>query len=181
MTDLCSEEDNRRTLFPIRHSKLWDIYKKHEAAIWTAEEIDLSKDTNDWNKLSNNEKHFIKYVLAFFAESDAIVADNLAERFYNEVKIREARCFYGFQIAMENIHGETYSLLIDTYIKDEKEKHTLLNAINNILLLLLLLGYVLPYHQRHRLYLLVLYAMWLILFPYRLLSFLRHSLVRNTL
>ena len=132
MTDLFSEEDNRRTLFPIKHPKLWEIYKKHEAAIWTAEEIDLGKDTNDWNKLNDNEQHFIKYVLAFFAESDAIVADNLAERFYNEVKIREARFFYGFQIAMENIHGETYSLLIDTYIKDEKEKHTLLNAINNI-------------------------------------------------
>lgn len=94
------------------------MYKKHLASFWTAEEIDLTQDMRDWEKINANEKHFIKYVLAFFAASDGIVAENLAQQFCTEVQIPEARCFYGFQIAMENIHSETYSLLIDTFLRD---------------------------------------------------------------
>lgn len=105
------------------------MYKKHLASFWTADEIDLYEDMRDWEKLNPKEKHFIKYVLAFFAASDGIVLENLAEQFCSEVQIPEARCFYGFQIAMENIHSETYSLLIDTYIKDSNEKEYLFNAI----------------------------------------------------
>jgi ribonucleoside-diphosphate reductase beta chain len=108
------------------------MYKKHEASFWTAEEIDLSADKKDWETLSQNEQHFVKMVLAFFAASDGIVNENLAQRFMKEVQIPEARCFYGFQIAMENIHSETYSLLIDTYIKDNKEKNNLFNAIETV-------------------------------------------------
>jgi ribonucleoside-diphosphate reductase beta chain len=108
------------------------MYKKHEASFWTAEEIDLSQDYKDWVKLSADEQHFVKHVLAFFAASDGIVLENLAERFLSEVQIPEARCFYGFQLAMENIHSETYSLLIDTYIRDNEEKTRLLNAIETI-------------------------------------------------
>jgi len=108
------------------------MYKKHEASFWTAEEIDLAHHFKDWQKLNSNEQHFIKNVLAFFAASDGIVLENLAERFLKEVQVPEARCFYGFQIAMENIHSETYSLLIDTYIKDSAEKTKLLNAIETI-------------------------------------------------
>lgn len=108
------------------------MYKKHLASFWTADEIDLYQDLKDWDKLNANEKHFIKNVLAFFAASDGIVMENLAEQFCSEVQIPEARCFYGFQIAMENIHSETYSLLIDTYIKDQNEKAYLFNAIQNI-------------------------------------------------
>ncbi|HWY35058.1 MAG TPA: ribonucleotide-diphosphate reductase subunit beta, partial [Nitrosopumilaceae archaeon] len=109
------------------------MYKKAEASFWTAEEIDLAPDLNDWNnKLSNDEKHFIKHILAFFAASDGIVNENLAVNFLNEVQYPEARCFYGFQIMIENIHSETYSLLIDTYIKDNDEKDKLLHAIDTV-------------------------------------------------
>lgn len=108
------------------------MYKKHEASFWTAEEIDLSQDEKDWEKLNENEQHFIKHVLAFFAASDGIVLENLAERFLTEVQLPEARCFYGFQIAMENVHSETYSLLIDTYIRDSREKTRLFNAMETI-------------------------------------------------
>ena len=108
------------------------MYKDQMACFWTADEIDLASVLKDWNKLNSNEQHFIKMVLAFFAASDGIVLENLAQQFTNEVQIPEARCFYGFQMMMENIHSETYSLLIDTYISDEKEKNYLFNAIQNI-------------------------------------------------
>ena len=111
---ILTENPNRFVLFPIKYSQIWEMYKKHMASFWTADEIDLEQDKRDWEKLSKNEKHFIKYVLAFFAASDGIVLENLAGQFCTEVQIPEARCFYGFQIAMENIHSETYSLLIDT-------------------------------------------------------------------
>ena len=121
----------RFTLFPIKHQDIWkDFYKKHKDAFWTAEEIDLSNDLEDWNALSDNEQYFIKNVLAFFAASDGIVNENLAENFYKEVQYSEAKCFYGFQIMMENIHSEMYSLLIETYVKDSKEKADLFNAID---------------------------------------------------
>ena len=128
---LLSEEKNRYVIFPIQHEPFWKMYKRAEANFWTAEELDLSKDMNDWQKLNDNEKYFIKNILAFFAASDGIVNENLVERFCQEVKILEAKFFYGFQIAMENIHSETYSLLIDTYIKDVGEKTKLLNAVDN--------------------------------------------------
>src|SRR6267378_2302975 len=109
------------------------MYKKAEASFWTAEEIDLSKDLQDWNnRLNNDERYFISRVLAFFAASDGIVNENLVERFSGEVQIPEARCFYGFQIMMENIHSETYSLLIDTYIKDNAEKQRLFHAVDTV-------------------------------------------------
>lgn len=126
------ENDQRFVLFPIQYHSIYEMYKKHLASFWTADEIDLYQDLKDWEKLNANEKHFIKNVLAFFAASDGIVMENLAEQFCSEVQIPEARCFYGFQIAMENIHSETYSLLIDTYIKDQNEKAYLFNAIQNI-------------------------------------------------
>ena len=126
------ENPNRFVLFPIKYHDFWDMYKKHVASFWTAEEIDLEQDQRDWEKLNQNEQHFIKYVLAFFAASDGIVNENLAQKFCTEVQVPEVRCFYGFQIAMENIHSETYSLLIDTYIKDPKEKSFLFHAIDNI-------------------------------------------------
>lgn len=126
------ENPNRFVLFPIKYHDFWDMYKKHVASFWTAEEIDLEQDQRDWEKLNENEQHFIKYVLAFFAASDGIVNENLAQKFCTEVQVPEVRCFYGFQIAMENIHSETYSLLIDTYIKDINEKTFLFNAIDNI-------------------------------------------------
>jgi ribonucleoside-diphosphate reductase beta chain len=108
---------------PIKHNDIWEMYKKAEASFWTAEEIDLSSDQTDWTaKLNDDERHFIKHVLAFFAASDGIVNENLAVNFMNEVQYPEARCFYGYQIMIENIHSETYSLLIDTYIKDPQEK-----------------------------------------------------------
>lgn len=129
---ILTESKNRFVLFPLQNNKIWEMYKKHLACFWVATEIDLSQDLNDWEKLKDDEKHFIKYVLAFFAASDGIVLENLADNFICEVKLPEARCFYGFQAAMENIHSETYSLLIDTYIKDEKEKDNLFNAMNNI-------------------------------------------------
>ena len=122
--------DNRFVIFPIQHDDLWDWYKKQQACIWTAEEIDLSEDVLDWNnKLSEDERYFIKHILAFFAASDGIVNENLAENFVNEVQYSEAKFFYGFQIMMENVHSETYSLLIDTYVKNEQEKDQLFRAI----------------------------------------------------
>ena len=122
--------DNRFVIFPIQHNDLWDWYKKQQACFWTAEEIDLHSDLVDWNdKLTNDERYFIKHILAFFAASDGIVNENLAENFVNEVQYSEAKFFYGFQIMMENIHSETYSLLIDTYVKDEEEKDKLFRAI----------------------------------------------------
>ena len=122
---------NRFVIFPIKHHDIWEWYKKMEASFWTAEEIDLSQDLNDWNnKLSDEERYFVKHILAFFAASDGIVNENLAENFVNEVQYAEAKFFYGFQIMMENIHSETYSLLIDTYVKDEAEKDDLFNALD---------------------------------------------------
>jgi ribonucleoside-diphosphate reductase beta chain len=130
---ILAENKDRFVLFPIKYNDIWDFYKKSEASFWTAEEIDLSNDMNDWNnKLNDNERHFIKHVLAFFAASDGIVNENLAINFLNEVQYPEARCFYGFQIMMENIHSETYSLLIDTYIKDPVEKDKLLHAVDTV-------------------------------------------------
>ncbi len=129
---MLNEEKNRYVIFPIQHDPFWKMYKKAEANFWTAEELDLTKDMSDWNKLSENEQYYIKHILAFFAASDGIVNENLVERFCQEVQILEAKFFYGFQIAMENIHSETYSLLIDTYIKDTSEKHKLFNAIETI-------------------------------------------------
>ena len=126
------ENSKRFVLFPVQNQEIWKMYKKHQASFWTAEEIDLSMDKVDWDKLSKNEKHFIKYILAFFAASDGIVLENLTENFINDVQLPEARCFYGFQAMIENIHSETYSLLIDTYIKDNKEKDMLFNAIETI-------------------------------------------------
>ena len=122
------------TLFPIqsKYINVWNLYKHHMSVFWTAEEIDLSKDKNDWVKLNNNEQFFIKNVLAFFAGSDGIVNENITERFINEIDSQEVKCFYGFQEAMENIHSETYSLLIDTYITDEEEKTRLFNGIETI-------------------------------------------------
>ena len=133
MEILLSDEEKRYVIFPIKYDELWNMYKKAEANFWTAEEIDLSKDLNDFNdKMNEDEKFFVENVLAFFASSDGIVNENLGERFYNEVKIQEAKFFYGFQIAVENIHSETYSLLIDTYVKDIQKKNKLLNAIETI-------------------------------------------------
>lgn len=129
---LLVEDPNRFVLFPIAHDDIWQFYKKSEASFWTAEEIDLSQDLSDWKKLNDGERHFISHVLAFFAASDGIVNENLAVNFLSEVQYAEAKCFYGFQIMMENIHSETYSLLIDTYINDPKEKDRLLNAIETI-------------------------------------------------
>ncbi|MGZ3863385.1 MAG: ribonucleoside-diphosphate reductase small subunit [Bacteroidia bacterium] len=130
---LLTENKDRFVLFPIKHNDIWQMYKQAEASFWTAEEIDLASDLLDWNeKLNNDEKHFIKHVLAFFAASDGIVNENLAINFLNEVQYPEARCFYGFQVMMENIHSETYSLLIDTYIKDPVEKDSLLHAIDTV-------------------------------------------------
>ena len=130
---ILEENKNRFVLFPIQHDDIWNFYKKAEASFWTAEEIDLQPDLIDWDtKLNDNERHFIKHVLAFFAASDGIVNENLAENFLSEVQYTEAKFFYGFQVAIENIHSETYSLLIDTYIKDNKEKDYLFNAIDTL-------------------------------------------------
>ena len=127
------ENKDRFVLFPIKHNDIWAFYKKAEASFWAAEEIDLEADLVDWdNKLNDDERHFVKHVLAFFAASDGIVNENLAENFVAEVQYTEAKFFYGFQIMMENIHSETYSLLIDTYIKDNKEKDKLFNAIETL-------------------------------------------------
>jgi ribonucleoside-diphosphate reductase beta chain len=130
---ILQENKDRFVLFPIKHNDIWEMYKKAEASFWTAEEIDLSSDQTDWtSKLNDDERHFIKHVLAFFAASDGIVNENLAVNFMNEVQYPEARCFYGYQIMIENIHSETYSLLIDTYIKDPQEKDKLFHAIETI-------------------------------------------------
>ena len=127
---LLQDNPNRFVIFPIQHHDIWEWYKKMEASFWTAEEIDLHQDLTDWStKLNDDEKYFIKHILAFFAASDGIVNENLAENFVNEVQYSEAKFFYGFQIMMENIHSETYSLLIDTYVKDDNEKDKLFNAI----------------------------------------------------
>jgi len=129
---LLEENKDRFVLFPIKYPKLWEMYKKSEQSFWTAEEVDLHADLKDWERLTEDERHFIKHVLAFFAASDGIVNENLAVNFMREVQLPEARCFYGFQIMMENIHSEMYSLLIDTYIKDPQEKNYLLSAIDTV-------------------------------------------------
>jgi ribonucleoside-diphosphate reductase beta chain len=129
---LLKENPNRFTLFPIKHNDIWGYYKKAVASFWTVEEVDLGKDITDWKKLNKNEQHFIKNILAFFAGSDGIVNENLIQNFCNEVQIPEARCFFGFQIMIENIHSEMYSLLIDTYIDDYDERDRLFGAIETI-------------------------------------------------
>ena len=129
---LLKENKDRFVILPINYPKVWEMYKKHEASFWTAEEIDLSGDMKDWGNLNDGERHFISHVLAFFAASDGIVNENLAVNFMSEVQLPEARCFYGFQIMMENIHSETYALLIDTYIKDPQEKSRLFHAIDTV-------------------------------------------------
>ncbi|MFT4670664.1 MAG: ribonucleoside-diphosphate reductase beta chain [Flavobacteriaceae bacterium] len=129
---ILEKNENRFVIFPIEHHDIWEWYKNAEASFWTAEEIDLHQDLSDWStKLNADERYFIKHILAFFAASDGIVNENLAENFVNEVQYSEAKFFYGFQIMMENIHSETYSLLIDTYVKDDKEKDLLFNALDN--------------------------------------------------
>lgn len=129
---LLQENKDRFVLLPINYPRVWELYKKHEASFWTAEEIDLSGDLKDWATLTDGERHFISHVLAFFAASDGIVNENLAVNFMSEVQLPEARCFYGFQIMMENIHSETYALLIDTYVKDPAEKNRLFRAIDTV-------------------------------------------------
>ena len=130
---ILTENPNRFVLFPIEHDDIWKLYKQQEASIWTAEEIDLQQDLKDWNdKLSDNEKHFVKHILAFFAASDGIVNENLAENFVKEVQYPEAKHFYGFQIMMENIHSQMYSLLINTYINDKAEQDYLFRAIETV-------------------------------------------------
>jgi len=129
---LLKENPNRWVMFPIKYPQIWEMYKKHEASFWTAEEIDLRLDMQDWLKLNDAEKHFIKHVLAFFAASDGIVLENLNDNFASEVQVPEARAFYGFQIAMENIHSETYSLLIQEYIKNDVERDSLFRAIETM-------------------------------------------------
>lgn len=127
---LLIEDDNRFVMFPIQHEDVWNMYKKQVDCFWRAEEVDLSKDLTDWEKLDDNERHFISMILAFFAASDGLVIENLGLRFMSEVQNSEARAFYGFQIAMENIHSQMYSMLIETYIKDREEKHKLFNALD---------------------------------------------------
>jgi len=129
---LLRENKDRFVILPINYPKIWEMYKKHEASFWTAEEIDLGDDMKDWNAMNDGERHFISHILAFFAASDGIVNENLAVNFMSEVQLPEARCFYGFQIMMENIHSETYALLIDTYIKDTTEKNRLFHAIETV-------------------------------------------------
>ena len=132
MEVLLEENKERFVLLPIKYPKIWEMYKKAEQSFWTAEEIDLHADLKDWERLKEDEKHFIKHVLAFFAASDGIVNENLAVNFMREIQVPEARCFYGFQIMMENIHSEMYSLLIDAYIKDPADKRYLFNAIETV-------------------------------------------------
>lgn len=129
---LLRENKDRFVILPINYPRIWEMYKKHEASFWTAEEIDLSDDQKHWENLNDGERHFISHILAFFAASDGIVNENLAINFMSEVQVPEARCFYGFQIMMENIHSETYALLIDTYIKDPVEKDRLFHAIDTV-------------------------------------------------
>jgi ribonucleoside-diphosphate reductase subunit M2 len=128
---ILTENLDKYTMFPIEYPDIWEMYKKQVSLFWTTDEIDLSKDVKDWNTLTEDEKHFISHILAFFAASDGIVLENLAVRFLDDIQISEARAFYSFQIAMENIHSETYSLLIDTYIRDKKTKMGLFKAIQN--------------------------------------------------
>ena len=132
MSILTKDNPNRFVMFPIKFRDMWEMYKKAQASFWTAEEIDFSQDKKDWAVLNKDEQHFIKTILAFFAASDGIVLENLSSRFLNEIQIPEARAFYGFQLMMENIHSETYSLLIDTYINSSKEKERLFKAIETI-------------------------------------------------
>ena len=132
MEKILKENPGRFVIFPIEHNDIWEYYKQHQAAFWTAEEVDLTDDSRDWNKLSENEQYFIKNVLSFFAASDGIVNENLAENFYREVQYPEAKFFYGMQLAMENIHSLMYSLLIDTYINNPKEKDECFNAIDRL-------------------------------------------------
>jgi len=129
---ILKENPGRFVIFPIQHNDIWDFYQQHQAAFWTAEEVDLTDDIRDWSKLSENEQYFVKNVLSFFAASDGIVNENLAENFYREVQYPEAKFFYGFQLAMENIHSLMYSLLIDTYINNPKEKDECFNAIDRL-------------------------------------------------
>jgi len=129
---LLRENPGRFVVFPIQYPDIWEFYKKAEASFWTVEEVDLSRDMPHWEKLTKGEKHFISYVLAFFAASDGIVNENLAERFIREIQVTEARCFYGFQIAIENIHSEMYSMLINTYIQESSERNFLFNAIDTV-------------------------------------------------
>ena len=132
MEKILVENPNRFVIFPIEHNDIWEYYKMHQAAFWTAEEVDLSGDIRDWENLSENEQYFVKNVLSFFAASDGIVNENLAENFYREVQYPEAKFFYGFQLMMENIHSLMYSLLIDTYISNPKEKDECFNAIDRL-------------------------------------------------
>jgi ribonucleoside-diphosphate reductase beta chain len=132
MENILKENPNRFVIFPIQYNDIWEYYKMHQAAFWTAEEIDLSNDIRDWENLSENERYFVKNVLSFFAASDGIVNENLAENFYREVQYPEAKFFYGFQIAMENIHSLMYSLLIDTYVSNQQEKDECFNAIERL-------------------------------------------------
>jgi len=129
---LLKENKDRFVILPIKYPEIWEMYKKCEASFWTAEEIDLSDDQKHWDALNSGERHFVSHILAFFAASDGIVNENLAVNFMSEVQLPEARCFYGFQIMMENIHSETYALLIDTYIKDPAEKDKLFHAIDTV-------------------------------------------------
>merc|ERR1712238_362970 len=129
---LLRENSKRWVLFPIQYPGIYEMYKKHEASFWTAEEIDLAQDSKDWDTLSEKEQHFVKHVLAFFAASDGIVLENLGSRFFSEIQVPEARAFYGFQIAMENIHSETYSLLIEQYVRDPEEKDRIFDAIHTM-------------------------------------------------
>jgi len=132
MEKILTENPGRFVIFPIEHNDIWEFYKQHQAAFWTAEEVDLTNDIRDWENLTDNEKYFIKNVLSFFAASDGIVNENLAENFYREVQYPEAKFFYGIQLAMENIHSLMYSLLIDTYISNDKEKDECFNAIDRL-------------------------------------------------
>jgi ribonucleoside-diphosphate reductase beta chain len=132
MEKILVENPGRFVIFPIEHNDIWEFYKQHQAAFWTAEEVDLTNDIRDWEKLTENEQYFVKNVLSFFAASDGIVNENLAENFYREVQYPEAKFFYGFQLAMENIHSLMYSLLIDTYISNPKEKDECFNAIDRL-------------------------------------------------
>jgi ribonucleoside-diphosphate reductase beta chain len=132
MEKILVENPNRFVIFPIEHNDIWEFYKMHQAAFWTAEEVDLSGDIRDWENLSENEQYFVKNVLSFFAASDGIVNENLAENFYREVQYPEAKFFYGMQLAMENIHSLMYSLLIDTYVSNPKEKDECFHAIDRL-------------------------------------------------
>ncbi len=132
MEKILTENKDRFVIFPIQHNDIWEYYKMHQAAFWTAEEVDLTNDIRDWENLSDNEKYFVKNILSFFAASDGIVNENLAENFYREVQYPEAKFFYGFQLAMENIHSLMYSLLIDTYISNPKEKDECFHAIDRL-------------------------------------------------